>query len=357
MVAADGTETSEVCAPNGVEYLAPLTCSAAGCDAAVGRCEGDRCDIPIDVTPGTQYTGNTANFTAVSSGSCPETGGFSFTSTGRRAIHRVAGVTAGQVIRATAASPDSRNISVWVTGTCNMNNTLGACLSGRDDVFSGTGNEVVDFPVTTAGDYFIVVQSTSTGTLNGAYTLDVALLSQICTPGTATCVNNNMGSDVCAADGLTVLPTRTCPAGCDAATGFCNAPPGDRCDVPVDLTSGVAVTGNIADYDISHPQPSSCTGFAFGGRDGVWRLPNLTTGQRVQVSYTSTGFDGALYVSDTCTGTSIGVCRAGVDTAFSGGTETLIYTMPAAGDLLIVAGAYANTTNTGTFSLTATILP
>jgi hypothetical protein len=356
----NGNDGVQTCNSTGTAYLPFQVCSA-GCNAMTTACNpapNNSCVSAVVVTPGVQVADSFSSFAAVTSPTCARADNTTFSASGRRAIYRVNGVQAGQTIRATLRTAQARDTAVWISNDCDMaTGNLVSCQLGAEELFSSTMPEVLEYAVTTAGDYYIAAQLYSSFTNDGAFTLDVELLMPICTPGEGVCSTDMMGnqiSEVCAPSGLEYLPARTCSAGCDVVSGLCNAPPGERCDTAVDLMSGVAVTGNIADYESDHAQPATCTGYNFDGRDGVWRLPGLVAGQSVTVTYQSS-FDGAIYVSMGCNMGAIGMCLAGADAALSNGTETLTYTMPMAGDLYIVAGAYSAFTNSGTFTLTATV--
>jgi hypothetical protein len=357
-----------ICVPGAsrcLDAMNALVCDGTGQaeDAVVCRdgCVGSLCaDEPLltdlcsdaslapTIGEGISVAGQLSDHTNVFGLTSADCGNIGVTA-GPDVFYRIA-LAPGEGVMVSATTPTVSEPTLYIMGDSCMTTT---CRVGARGTRGAVSSFYINETMTT--ESLMVVLDTPTAT-TGGFALSIAKYFPLCTPGAVLCVDA-MTSAVCQPDGAGFGAARSCALGCDPALGLCNAGPGDRCDVPVDLVSGVAVMGDLADYDISHPQTASCTGYSFAGRDGVWRLAGLMAGQRVKIDYTSTGFDGAIYVADSCANAAIGTCRAGVDRVFSNNTETLTYTMPAAGDLLIVAGSYLNTASSGTFSLIATVLP
>jgi hypothetical protein len=357
----NGSVGSQVCLPSGAGFGAPEVC-VAGCDAGTGLCfaaPGERCDTAIELVPNMTQTGDLANFKAASSGTCTEDDGTTFTASGRQAIYKVSGVAAGETLRARVASPASRDMVVWIAGDCTSGQ-LGACLRGQDDLITSTSPEIVTYQVPAAGDYYVIAQAYSSGITSGAFTVSVERLTPVCQAGQrrcATLANGSPGTQLCAADGLSWGAATACANGCDAATGACLRPPGDLCTDAIELVPGQPYSGALGGFQIDYALTSSaCTGYSVSGRDAVFVLRNLSAGQQVRVTYTTPGYDGAVWVSGSCAANGqLGACLAGRDNT-SGTTEVLTYTTTTAGDLYIVAAAYA-AGGVGNFTLTAELLP
>jgi hypothetical protein len=356
----DGRPATESCLPSGAGYGAPVAC-AAGCDGGTGLCNaapGERCDTAVELVPGTPQTGDLMDFKVGSSGSCTEDDGTTFTASGRRAIYRVSGVQAGEVLRASVSSADSRDMVVWIANACDASANLGACLAGQDDLITSTMAETVTYQAPVAGDYFVIAQVYGATVSAGRFSVSLERLMQVCQSGERQCTtlaNGNPASQLCAANGLSYGAPTACPGGCDAGTGRCIAPAGDRCDLPIELTPSVPYSGNISAFGIDYPRTSSlCTNHTVSGRDAVFALRGLAPGQRVRVTYTTPSFDGSLWLTDTCVNSVAGACLAGRD---AGNPEIITYTATAGGDLFIVAAAYSASTTTGAFTLLAELLP
>jgi hypothetical protein len=358
----DGSQGAEVCLPSGAGFGAPAACPV-GCDGGTGLCvaaPGERCDVAIELVAGVAQTGDFTDFKVGSSGVCREDDNTTFTASGRRAIYRVSNVAAGEVLRASVSSSQSRDVVVWIASACDVGANLGACLLGQDDLISSTLAETVMFQAPAAGDYYVIAQAYSNTVTTGAFNVSLERLTPICVPGAVQCTtlaNGSAGTQRCAANGLSYNTATACPGGCDAGTGACIAPVGDRCDIPIELTPGAQVSGSMVGFGVDYAlTSSSCTGYSVSGRDVVYALRGLPANQRVRVTYTTTGYDGSVWVMNSCTNGQASACLAGRDATGGAGTETLTYTASAGGDLYIIAAAYA-ATGTGTFTLLAELLP
>jgi hypothetical protein len=356
----------ETCNATGTAYLPFQVCSA-GCDMATNQCNlaaNDTCTGAVEVTPGVQIVESLTSFTASSSGACPNDNGFSFTATGRSAVYKLSGLSAGDTIRATVTSPDNRDMVVWISNSCTAG-VLGSCLYGADDAGSTASPEVVEYRLTTGGDYYIVAQAYGTAVTSGAFTLDVEILTPICTPGAGTCSTSMAGdaqSVVCAPNGLEYLPAVTCASGCDVALGLCNATPGDRCDVALDLTPSMTASGNFMDFTAS--TMSSCPGTAlFGGttvsasgRRAVYKVSGVQAGEVIRATLNSS-VDTVVWISGDCTNGVQGACLRGNDTfTTSASPEVVEYGVSTAGDYYIIAHAFGASTASGTFTVGVELL-
>ncbi|WP_373046629.1 PPC domain-containing protein [Vulgatibacter sp.] len=104
---------------------------------------------------------------------------------------------------------------------------------------------------------------------------------------------------------------------------------------PLPLTGTIAGDNTWAADDLSFPLASSCTGYFTTGNDSFYEF-QLTQGQTVTITVTpEQGYDAAVYVlGDDCSAAT--QCLGGVDAAFAGGAETLVFTAPAAGTYRVV---------------------
>ncbi|MBC7975706.1 MAG: hypothetical protein H7138_12070 [Myxococcales bacterium] len=197
-----------------------------------------------------------------------------------------------------------------------------ACLAGHDRDLSGVA-ETVTYDNATAAplDIFVVVDSFSTATPGGAYSLAVTVAA---------------------------------------------IPPGDTCQLaePVTLVGGVAtISGTIAtaaNYTNNYVPPAACTDtFAQLGNDRVYQL-TVPANQRLSATVTPTAFDAGLYFiaapAAMCDATPI-ACLAGHDRGFSGVAETVIYDNATAAplDIFVVVDSFSTATPDGAYSLAVTV--
>jgi hypothetical protein len=135
-----------------------------------GTTSPDLCAAAMDVTAGAMAAGGmtvSGDTTSLMNDlSPPATGCTGFSNPGPDAIFQVT-AAAGQTIRATVR-PDLWDASVFIASAC----TSSACVAGADIEIDEP--ETTSFAVTTAGTYFVVVDSWQASTA-GCYELNVAL--------------------------------------------------------------------------------------------------------------------------------------------------------------------------------------
>ncbi len=269
-------------------FLGSYTC-VGGC--AGGACvspTGDVCWDTLPIVSGGSVTGNFGDFdnlldpgaSCILSSNPSQDGG--------EAIYTIT-LIPGETLIADLVTT-STTAGMYVLSSCEST----ACEYGVSP------SKHLEYYSPTGGNYFLVVDNTSTfSTAN--FTLNVSTRSgDVCQPGGATCdLAGNL--TICAADGLSTLGTVTCPNGCSA--GFCDPPTtiNDTCATAMPISSDIRLRqsfgGLTADYN---PGSAGCTGNSLSGPDAVYAI-TLAPGQIVEASVQSLDIGNApaiYFVSD-----------------------------------------------------------
>ena len=193
----------------------------------------------------------------------------------------------------------------------------------------------------TGGNYFLVVDNTSTSSTS-AFTLNVTTRAgDVCQPGGATCdLAGNL--TICADDGLSMLGMASCPNGCSA--GLCDAPAtaNNTCATAMPISSDIRLRHSFGALTANYnPGTAGCTGNSLAGPDSVYAI-TLAAGESVEASVLSldTYNAPAIYFVSDCSDVTT-TCLAGK--AGTGNSATFGY-YSAAGETIymVVDTQYAS---------------
>jgi hypothetical protein len=255
-------------------FLGSYTCAGGCAGAACVTPSGDVCWDTIPILPGGSATGNFGDFnnmldpgaSCILSSDPAQDGG--------EAIYTIT-LIPGETLIADLVTT-STSAGMYVLSSCeNTACEYGVGQSKHLEYYSATG-----------GNYFLVVDNTSTFS-TADFTLSVSTRTgDVCQPGGATCdLAGNL--IICADDGLSTLGAVTCPNGCSA--GFCDAPTtvNDTCATAMPITSNIRLRQSFADFVADYnPTSTGCTGNSLVGPDSVYAI-TLAPGQLVEATVKS----------------------------------------------------------------------
>ncbi|MBA2663023.1 MAG: PPC domain-containing protein [Bradymonadaceae bacterium] len=294
----DGT-TLEVCAADGIyeRYACDGACSN-------GRCEsprGDRCADVIPVGHGDQATGNWMGTNRINpgQGTVGSCGFSSYSSPGRETIYAVE-VPAGQVLEARLVTNNS-NALLYL---------LDQCLDAKSCLARpiGIGSQTLQWSAPTTKTVYIVVDSRFEFAVSTPYTLDVALKTPDCTPGSHFCDSDMATLLVC--DGFGLTQEYPCTGLC--SLDRCDTPLGDICEDAIALVSGEQYVGRYSDFTNKlNPGISTCmlglTSLEHEAREAVFAI-DLAAGDLLEASLTTSISSAGMYVLESCLETAEKSC-------------------------------------------------
>jgi hypothetical protein len=256
----------------------------------------DRCEIAFPIQCGPfAYNGSTAtafdDYYYPSSQSCINSTGH-----GRDVAFRL-NVTAGDSLYAVYNTAASVNGAMYLALNCADVN--GSCVNSTNESPAGV-QETMAFKFQFTGTYYLILDSTGNDDF-GNWSM--------------------YGELVC---GL-------------------SPPANDRCDGAIPLYCGdFDLSGStklaVNDYELADDS-TSCTGFATGGGDVVYRL-DVSPGDSIWVEYRSTA-DGSIYLVTDCSDLTAS-CVYGVDLSVAGENERLRYRFQNAGTYYLILDSYAS---------------
>ncbi|UJR81878.1 hypothetical protein [Sandaracinus amylolyticus] len=163
------------------------------------------------------------------------------------------------------------------------------------------------------------------------------------------------GDDAAATDAGALDASADGDAGADASSPDADTgEEGDTCERAIDVTAGVALTGQstmTATDDYGPMGPGCPAGGAASGRDLVYVVsPAAQTTYRVRVTPTTPSFDPLLYAVRACGGTG---CVAGTTLNDAGEPEEITFTVDAGAIVYVVVDGELS--SRGTFDLAVTL--
>lgn len=253
---------------NELGIITDYTCVGGCSNGACVTPTGDVCWDVIPILPGGTFTGD---FDNVDNNLDP--GASCIVSSdplmdGPDTIFSV-NLQAGETLVATLTTTSS-SAGMYVLSSCDDTTCeYGVSPSKNLEFFSPTG-----------GNYFLVVDSTSS--YDGAsFTLDVTTRTgDVCQPGGTSC--DASGNVVlCNADGSQIDGFFACDIGCEA--GYCVPPTtlNDTCASAMVISQNTLIRQSFGDLtDDYNPTSAGCTGTAMGGEDAVYAV-SVPAGQTV----------------------------------------------------------------------------
>jgi hypothetical protein len=331
------SSTAEQCRPNGTGFD-QVPCDN-GCLMETGFCditEGDLCLSPIDASAGGVFMGTLADF-----GADYDPGNVSncapFGAEGDDVVFSVQ-ANAGDTI--TADFDATFDAVLYIVRSCG--DVAASCVAGVDDTISGS--EIVTYTAPSTGTYLVIGDAYSIGA-TGSWTMTIDVAPQVCTPGMTQC--NGAALETCNANG-TAYDSRSCDAGCDAATGACNVPGNATCAAAVDVTAGGSFTGFIQDYTADYDSTDNACAFLASPAPDATYVVNANAGDVIDITLSSP-FDGVVYATTDCA--DVANSCAGGSSAFTPEFRTVA---TATGPIFIVVDS-DEIAPTGQFTLDVTV--
>jgi len=303
---------SQRCNATGTGYDSTTPCDE-GCDVATGQCttsndtcefatvlEFDRDGLPGVTTSLTEignYTDATAN--------CG-----SSTTSRLDAVYVLPNLQVGDVVSVAVAADFDSIISTHIG--CSVD-TFDSCLGSVDGAGGGQNTETLGFNVTTAGDYYILVQPYYSSDTTGTFTVRATVTPPACVPGTLIgCSADQLSVETCSLAGQ--INTSVCGGGCQIGVNGaeCVTKQGEACfdALPIDVSAlASGTTGSVdgvfsgtSDVNIGSGQLGYChfdDADAPDGIDTVYEF-TLNAGQLLKLDLLSTRSTSQMYIMKDC---------------------------------------------------------
>ncbi|QED27632.1 hypothetical protein FRD01_10345 [Microvenator marinus] len=349
---------ARVCDPRGTGTN-DIVCEN-GCDAGTGRCLdklGDTCDRPIVVSsfPHVEtFTWGDFGADYEAADSCVPDDSISDKS-GPDLVFQVT-VPPGEALVATLPRNGSY-VSLFISDACP--GLEAACVAG---VNSGTfDDEELIYENQTGQDLtlFLVADRGGTNNSSNPGTITITTREIQCLPETTRCVLERE-IQTCNDLGTGWDESEFCPYGCEVGSDACNLAPNSLCGAAELLTPGTTIQGDLrylsADYSTGTCQNTGSTTSSAAGREAVYRL--VLTEPGIATVTVNSSYNAVLWYTDTCTNDALNTCLARVNqTTTTTGEETLQFITDGPGEFYVVVDASSSTTSSGTFTISAEVLP
>ncbi|TDP77214.1 hypothetical protein DFR33_101112 [Bradymonas sediminis] len=337
----------EKCNPWGTQYDVITDCNFGCTDSPTGgnaSCSGptnNTCSQPFALTSGVPVSGN---FSDYSHDNKPASSCSSSTANGPEAVYVITTTVPNTKVHAEVVT--SKDAVIYSSQSCAIGDPAEQTCVASSDI-----PEWIEFMAPTPGDYYIFVDTWSSITTDGDFTVTATLTEPSCVPGESLSCASNTTLEVCDSEGFpTVQPCRA-----DCLNGECVIETGDTCEDPLVLTPGTTVTGDTGqfypDYTLSS---NSCTGKSTRGNDMVYQIETTQPGQIIDVELVQSSFNAALYVTQECVSTGgEPSCLIGQDLGASE-NEHLTFVAHDAGVYFVHVGA-SSVSASGTFEMKADV--
>lgn len=303
---------AQVCNSTGTGYDSTIQCEN-GCDETTGLCAttNDTCggatQLPSGVTVAGTTVGYLHDYRPNTDLACSEFSGdasdnavdavFAFTTT-----------APNQRVKIEVTNVSGIDPFIWISDTCNPDDTLGTCLAGADGSESAGVSETLERVIPNAGTYYVVVEhgdSSTTTTYVGTFDIKATISDVACTPydpAVLACNVNNSGIEYC--DALGNIATYTCNGSCLAGDPpTCSSSTGGNCFEPALLTDGITQTGNeagnfsgVADVSLPRGTYGTCDiNQSTTGVDSVYAF-DLAAGDVLDVTARASTTSGVFYL-------------------------------------------------------------
>jgi hypothetical protein len=282
-------EESEFC-PYG------CTTGATACGLAPHNLCGAAVSLPVGVT----ISDNIKYFEDNNrTGTCASTGTTS-SGFGRDAVYRLTLNEPG-IVNVNLVS--NFNAVLWYTQGCNSDQ-LDTCIKRVNETSSTTNSEeTLQFIAETAGEYFIVVDESSSGSsLDREFSISAEVLPAECVPGETFGCSDELTLDYCSS--VALIESYACAGGC--LNGACGTPSGDVCGDAVPL---IGLSGSESSrFNVptlrQHEVPADgsygeCYLNAALGNDRIYRV-DLQPGDLFTADLNTTNATGRFYALTSC---------------------------------------------------------
>jgi hypothetical protein len=311
-------DQAKLCNEDGTAFTGTETCDPIKCRN--GRCPGDTCDSPLDITQEARSNSDGVTYGEYLWGDWSDDYGGS--GCGVTSGHTVgpdmvlkADLKAGEAINATVFSDDSspnNDPSIYIQSTCG-DLTSSNCLAGQetnDETASATHFATTDQTV------YIIGDSDDSDDPDEEISMKANIYQPTCTPGANSCGGGNV--QVCDSAGKGTNPY-TCSGGC--TNGFCNDRVSDYCWDAENITGQLRGAGGFSrmidfgnfNNDIEEDLCGNVDDFDSDGEDAVFAV-DLLANQTLTATLNPNGSseDATAYIIGNCTNAA-GTCKAGDD--------------------------------------------
>jgi uncharacterized protein (DUF697 family) len=273
-----------------VDYACSTTCTTGACDVPTG-------DVCYDAIPAASTGTYMGSYSGQTNAVNPANGACEFTSANRpdgpETVYAVT-LAAGDIL--------SANLTTTATGASLY--VLDSCVDPTQScVWAEPDSTSLQYFAQAAGTYYVVVDTDST-TATEPFTLDLTTSpGGVCQPGEITCDTSTGTITECAADGLSIVNTTSCPESC-SPVGRCTGPAvaNDTCTDAYPITAPVSLVDSYSRFnDNIDPGTGSCLSEIADGPDAVYSV-FLNANDVLIASVTSQNSidDAALYVVTDC---------------------------------------------------------